>query len=100
MSRCTLASLVIVSLALAQTPVFDDPVTIDAGGTPINVGYGVNASPFVCDWNGDGRQDLLLGQYNGGKVRFYQNVGTNFEPVFETFSFLQADGIDISVSYG
>ena len=100
MSRRTLVSLVLVSFALAQTPVFDDPVTIDAGGVPINVGYGGNASPFVVDWDGDGRQDLLLGQYNGGRVRFYQNVGTNFEPVFESFSYLQADGSDISVSYG
>jgi hypothetical protein len=97
---CTLVSLVLVLVALAQTPVFDEPVTIDAGGVPINVGPGGNASPFVVDWDRDGMQDLLLGQYYGGRVRFYQNVGTNFEPEFEGFSFLQADGSDVSVSYG
>jgi len=85
---------------LAQTPQFASPVAIEAGGVPINVGYGGNASPFMVDWNGDGRQDLLLGQYNLGKVRFYANVGTNFNPTFSDYVFLQADGGDISVSYG
>ena len=89
-----------VAVAFAQPPVFDNPVTVDAGGVPINVGYGGNASPFVVDWDGDGKQDLLLGQYSGGKVRFYRNVGTHFDPVFQDFVYLQADGVDISVSSG
>ena len=87
-------------IAYAQTPVFDPPVAIPANGTPINVGLGGNASPFVVDWNGDGKQDLLLGQYDGGKVRLYENVGSNYDPVFDTFSYLQADGADISLTYG
>jgi hypothetical protein len=89
-----------VLVAFGQTPVFDPPVPIEANGVPINVGYGGNASPFMVDWNGDGKQDLLLGQYDGGKVRFYPNVGTNFDPVFADFTYLQADGSDISVTYG
>jgi hypothetical protein len=89
-----------LALALGQTPVFDDPVTVDAHGVPINVGYGGNASPFVVDWDGDGKQDLLLGQYSGGNVRFYPNIGTNFAPVFGDFEYLRADGSNISVSYG
>lgn len=84
----------------AEPPVFDDPVYIEANGSPINVGYGGNASPFMIDWDGDGKQDLLLGQYNGGKVRFYPNTGTQYDPSFTTFTYLQADGIDIAVSYG
>jgi len=94
---------ILLSLVLAgwgQTPVFDPPVAIEANGVPINVGYGGNASPFVSDWDGDGKQDLLLGQFDGGRVRFYRNVGTNFEPVFGDSAYLQADGRDISVSHG
>ena len=87
-------------VALAQTPVFDAPVAIEANGTPINVGAGGNASPFVVDWNGDGKQDLLLGQFDGGKVRFYENIGENFAPVFGDSVYLQADGSDISLSSG
>jgi len=87
-------------VALAQTPVFDAPVAIEANGMPINVGTGGNASPFMVDWNGDGRQDLLLGQYLSGKIRFYENIGENSAPVFGDFVYLQANGTDISLSSG
>jgi hypothetical protein len=93
-----LALLAVV--ALAETPVFDAPVAIEADGTPINVGTGGNASPFLVDWNGDGKQDLLLGQYMNGKVRLYENIGENFAPEFGGFEYVQADGIDISLTYG
>jgi len=96
----TLLVALLVTGAVAQVPVFDPPVAIEASGVPINVGTGGNASPFVVDWDGDGRQDLLLGQFSQGKVRFYANIGSNFDPEFGTFSYLQADGADISVSSG
>ena len=96
----TIGVILAAALLRAQVPVFDVPVAIEASGTPINVGVGGNASPFIVDWNGDGRQDLLLGQYDGGKIRFYENVGTNNNPVFNAFSYLQADGADISLTYG
>ena len=97
-----LSSLLVLlaAVAFAQPLVFDTPVAIEANGTPINVGTGGNASPFMVDWNGDGRQDLLLGQYLSGKVRFYANTDSNFDPVFGDFVYLQADGADISVSSG
>jgi hypothetical protein len=98
--RLVLSALFLTPAGFSQTPVFDPPVAIEANGVPINVGYGGNASPFVIDWDGDGKQDLLLGQYSGGKVRFYPNTGTNFDPVFNNFTYLQADGADISVSSG
>ncbi len=95
------ALLALLALAaFARTPVFDAPVAIEANGVAINVGYGGNASPFVVDWNGDGKQDLLLGQFDGGKVRFYENVGDDTAPVFADFVYLQADGSDISLTYG
>jgi hypothetical protein len=89
-----------VLISYAETPLFDDPVYIEANGTPINVGYGGNASPFIIDWDGDGKQDLLLGQFNQGRVRFYTNIGTSYNPTFGDFIYLQADGTPISVSYG
>ena len=89
----------LASVAFAATPVFDAPVAIEANGVPMNVGNSGNASPFMIDWNGDGRQDLLLGQVDGGKVRYYENIGTNFAPEFADFSYLQADGSDISLGY-
>ena len=99
MRLSVLLSLLAV-VAFAETPVFDAPVAIEANGGPINVGTGGNASPFVVDWNGDGKQDLLLGQYDGGKIRFYENVGEDTAPAFGDFVYLQADGLDIALSYG
>jgi len=90
----------LAAVAAATTPVFDAPVAIEAYDVPINVGSGGNASPFVVDWNGDGAQDLLLGQFTNGKVRFYPNVGTNFAPEFGDFEYLKADGSDITLTYG
>jgi hypothetical protein len=99
-SRLSVLLVLLAFAASAQTPVFDAPVAIEANGAPINVGTDGNASPFLVDWNGDGNQDLLLGQYLYGKVRFYPNIGSNFDPVFGDFEYLQADGSDISLSYG
>jgi len=90
----------LAAFAAASTPAFDAPVAIEASGVPINVGTGGNASPFLVDWNGDGKQDLLLGQYLSGKVRFYANIGADTAPEFGDFAYLQADGADISLSSG
>ncbi len=101
MTRCLLFVILALASGLyAVTPVFDAPVAIQASGSPINVGYGGNASPFMTDWDGDGKQDLLLGQFDAGKIRFYANTGTNYNPTFGSFSYLQADGVDISLSCG
>jgi hypothetical protein len=98
--RLSVLFALLAAVAMAATPVFDAPVAIEANGVPINVGYGGNASPFLVDWNGDGKQDLLLGQFDGGKVRFYENVGEDTAPVFGDSVFLQADGSDITLTYG
>jgi hypothetical protein len=91
---------IFLSVSMAEPPVFEPPLPVQANGVNINVGYGGNASPFVIDWDGDGKQDLLLGQFDQGRIRFYQNVGTHYNPTFGTFTYLQADGATISLSYG
>lgn len=45
----------------------------------------MNAWPYVCDWNSDGRKDLLCGQEglsSSSNVFVYLNQGTNAAPVF------------------
>ena len=90
----------LILVSFAETPVFEPPIPIQASSANINVGYGGNASPFVIDWDGDGKQDLLLGQFDGGRIRFYANMGTNYNPTFGIFVYLQADGSVISLSSG
>lgn len=83
----------------AQVPIFANFFNISAGGSPIVVPLGC-ASPFIYDWDGDGIKDLLFGQFTSGKVQFWKNYGTNAAPVFTSGSYIQAGGVDISVSSG
>ncbi len=56
-----------------------EPVRIEAAGKPIDTEIG-HASPCVCDFDGNGTQDLLVGQFGGGALWVYLNEGTNTEP--------------------
>ena len=89
--------VLVLGRCAAFEPVFKTGVNIQANGSPIDVGtYSI---PNVCDWDSDGKKDLLVGQFLDGKVRFYRNQGTDEEPVFTNFTYLEAHGEIISVPY-
>jgi len=81
-----------------QAPFFEDPVYIYEGAAIIDVGW--YGSPFAYDWDGDGKKDLLVGQFTQGKIRFFGNTGEHNNPVFDNYFFLQASGVDITLPYG
>ena len=80
-----LSSLVIVLMGLNASNALvlgDDlapPVRLEAAGRPIDTEAG-HAAPFVCDWDGDGVQDLLVGQFGGGVLWIFRDEGTNAAP--------------------
>jgi hypothetical protein len=90
--------VLIAAAASAAVPQFASPFIVQADGG--NLVVELIADPCLADWNGDGLNDLIVGQFTGGKIRFYPNSGTNQNPVFTTYSFLQADGADITTTYG
>jgi hypothetical protein len=55
------------------------PVQIEAAGKPIDTEVG-HAAPFVGDFDGDGVNDLLVGQFGSGILWVYRNEGTNAQP--------------------
>jgi len=72
------------------------PVRILAGEQPVEADTG-HASPFVGDFDGDGKFDLLVGQFRQGayydaKLRIYRNLGSNTEPKFGGFEWFLAGG--------
>ena len=70
-------------IATESTPLSDElelPVRLEAAGKPINTTEIGHAAPFVCDFDGDGIKDLLVGQFGDGLLWIYRNEGTNSEP--------------------
>ena len=84
--------------AYGQTPEFETGQFLYDGALAIDVGY--FASPFMYDWNGDGKKDLITGQFTNGNIRYYENWGEHYDPVFSGFSFLQANSAIITLPYG
>jgi len=68
---------------------------IEADGKAINVGTG--AAPVADDWNGDGRKDLLIGNF-GGNIRVYLNKGTDAVPLFgSSYNLKLRNGKDVKI---
>jgi hypothetical protein len=81
-----------------QAPAFENGEFLYDGALIIDVGY--YGSPFMYDWNGDGKKDLIAGQFTNGNIRYYENVGEDNDPVFGGFTYLQAGGSFIALPYG
>ena len=58
-----------------QDAKFAAPVRLKAGGEYVKVEAPGYAAPAWADVDGDGRHDLLVGQFNGGKILVCRNTG-------------------------
>jgi len=94
-----LATVLLVALCAAACAAMEPGVRLEAGGKAIDAPIG-HLVPCALDWNGDGKKDLVVGLFQGGKVRLYLNQGTDAAPVFRGFSCLQAGAADISLPAG
>ena len=83
----------------ARTINLDPPREILANGKSISVPVGYVA-PFLADWDGDGLDDLLVGQFGYGRMRIYKNIGTRVQPEYGDFTYFQAGGTTGSVPTG
>ncbi len=87
-----------VAITFAAAPRFLNPVYIQASGRNIDVGY--YGHPYTYDWDGDGKKDLIVGQFHYGNIRYYRNLGTNNNPSYGDSVLLQAGGSTITLPYG
>lgn len=60
----------------AQAIDFELPFRLRANKHLIDVDGG-HAAPFVTDFDGDGTDDLVVGQFEGGQLNLFRNIGTN-----------------------
>ena len=81
-------------LAAASAADFQPPVRLQADGVPVRVESPGWAAPCWADIDSDGKKDLLVGQFNQGKIRFYKNLGGG---KLAAGAWLQADGIDAEI---
>jgi hypothetical protein len=73
----TLLSTVLLGGALSNggAAEFQRPVRLEADGVPVRVESPGYAAPCWADIDGDGRKDLLVGQFKQGKIHVYKNLG-------------------------
>jgi hypothetical protein len=75
--------------ALCSAADFERPVRLKAGEHFVRVESPGYAAPCWADIDGDGKKDLLVGQFNQGKIRVYKNLG---EGKLAEGVWLQAEG--------
>jgi hypothetical protein len=61
--------------ALCGATEFQRPARLTADGTAVRVESPGYAAPCWADVDGDGKKDLLVGQFNQGKIRVFKNLG-------------------------
>jgi hypothetical protein len=77
-----------------QHPLFSSPQLVTTGDSPLAVGS--HASPFVADWDGDGGNDLLVGD-GEGYIHLYRTRTTSGEPQLFKDSMVILDGQELMV---
>ena len=83
-------TLVLFSCARAiKASEFEAPVMVKAGDKAVRVESPGYAAPCWADVDRDGKKDLLVGQFNDGKIQVYRNLG---DGQFAEGTWLQAGG--------
>lgn len=83
-----------------ESPVyqFDKPIRLTADDEVISVEAPGYACPTMADIDGDGREDLIVGQFHRGKMQFFRNIAKAGEPPkFAAGEWLKSEGEPLEV---
>lgn len=76
----------IVNSDIPGAPILSQPQRIDGSMQEIRTEKHGLVYPAFFDWNGDGKKDLMLGEFEtgdtGSYIKVYMNEGTDAEPAF------------------
>lgn len=86
----TMSALAPITWAGDRADDLSPPIQLAVEGQPIDTEVG-HAAPFVGDFDGDGVDDLLVGQFGGGKLRIYRNTAANGQPQYAALEWFKAD---------
>lgn len=75
MKHTLLSLLATVTAIPALAADFEKPVRLKAGGEFVRVEAPGYAAPCLFDVDRDGKLDLVVGQFNKGKMKFYKGEG-------------------------
>jgi hypothetical protein len=78
-----------LALAAPQGPQFEPPVRLLAGDSAVRVEEPGFAAPCLHDVDKDGKKDLIVGQFAGGKMRVFKGTGKG---TFAAGEWLKAEG--------
>ena len=85
--------LVYLNQGSDSDPVLSPPFLVEVGGVALDVGS--FAAPFMADWNGDGRKDLLVGD-GEGYIHLYHSSAEG-APQFIRAEKVQVNGQELMV---
>lgn len=78
-------------------PVFKSPVYLKQKAD--NLKFGALSTPFVVDWDGDGKDDIVAGN-SAGNIAFIKNLDGGIPPRWAAPVMLQSNGKEIRIMAG
>ncbi len=89
MKHVLLLTLALCGGCLSSTPQFEKALRLKGGDELVRVEQPGWAAPCLADIDRDGKADLLVGQFNKGKIRVYKGQG---DMKFAAGEWLKAEG--------